>query len=50
MVVPLLKIELLSAAETFDSSEFGNGEIIAYCYYPATDISSTSSNDPDYCS
>lgn len=49
MVVSLLKIELLSAAETLDSSEFYNGEhLISLCYLGA-DSRSTSSNDTDYC-
>jgi hypothetical protein len=50
MVVPLLKIELLSAAETFDSSEFYNGNIVPSCFDPDANVSSTSSNDSDYCS
>jgi hypothetical protein len=49
MVVSLLKIELLSAAETLDSSEFYNGEhLISFCYLGA-DNRSTSSNDTHYC-
>jgi hypothetical protein len=47
MVVSLLKIELLSAGDTIDSSEFYNGEHDPSFQLRGTDSCSTSTNDTD---
>ena len=49
MVVSLLKIELLSTAETLDSSEFYSGECVAFFVVYLLTKCSTPAHDPVYC-
>lgn len=48
MVVSLLKLELLSEAETIDTTEFYNGNIVGFAYSATADNVSSLAHDP-YC-